>query len=498
VRPGLRLKLVLSLGSLLVLAFVPLFFAVASVAQATMAQMRDASAHTLGRTVVAHVLASRASRPDDELTSLLDAQLGRGGVAAVGLYDRHGLLTAGRALDARTRAFSDAGGLLPESVPVGSDDVRAMRTTHGSALLVIGASGARDGSAAALLRTDASAVASAPLVRLVALYTGIVALALLVFAYFSMTRLVVRPVLELSKAAGRVADGARRLDVPRSGARELDELSHSLTRMTERLLADEEELRLRVAQVERANTELGQAQEHLVRSERLASVGRLAAGVGHEIGNPIAAILGFQELLLAGDLDEAEARDFLVRMKRETERIHHVLRDLLDFARPTVERGPGSAHPPGDVREAIDDAVALCGPQKAFRNVEIVVRVAPDLPRTVLSQERIVQVVLNLLLNAADAMPANGGRVEVRARLADASVARVRIEVEDNGPGIEPRVRDTLFEPFVTTKDVGQGTGLGLAVCLGLVEASGGSMTVEHPTEHGARFVIELPCPTHT
>jgi signal transduction histidine kinase len=102
------------------------------------------------------------------------------------------------------------------------------------------------------------------------------------------------------------------------------------------------------------------------------------------------------------------------------------------------------------------------------------------------------------LLNAADAMPANGGRVEVRARLADASVARVRIEVEDNGPGIEPRVRDTLFEPFVTTKDVGQGTGLGLAVCLGLVEASGGSMTVEHPTEHGARFVIELPCPTHT
>lgn len=493
-RPGLRLKLVLSLGSLLLLAFVPLFFAVASLAQATMAQMRDASAHALGRAVVAHVTAARAARPDDELTGLLDAQLGRGGVTAIGLYDRHGLLMVGRALDDRTQALSEAGGLLPESIPVGGDEVRAMRTAHGSAVLVIGASTSRDGAAAALLRTDASAVASAPLVRLVALYTGIVALGLLVFTYFSMTRLVVRPVLELSQAAGRVAEGAHRLDVPRSGAKELDDLSRSLTRMTERLRADEEELRLRVAQVEQVNTELEQAQERLVRSERLASVGRLAAGVGHEIGNPIAAILGFQELLLAGDLDEAEARDFLMRMKRETERIHHVLRDLLDFARPTVERGPGSTHPPGDVREAIDDAVALCRPQKAFREVELVVNVAPELPRTVLSQERIVQAVLNLLLNAADAVPPNGGRVEVRARLADAPTARVRIEVEDNGSGIEESVRDTLFEPFVTTKEVGQGTGLGLAVCLGLVEAAGGTMTVEHPAERGARFVIELPC----
>jgi signal transduction histidine kinase len=484
----------LSLGSLLVLAFLPLFFAVASLTRATMGQLRETSAHALGRAITERVIEAAAARPAEELTHLLDAQLGRDGIAAIGLYDRHGLLVVGRALEEETTAFSDSAGLLPESVPVGRSEARAMRTARGSAVLVVGSNERHSSAAAVLLRTDASAVASAALVRLVALYTGMVALGLLIFAYFSMTRLVVRPVLALSNAAGRVAGGARQLDVPHSGARELDDLARSLARMTDRLRADEAELRLRVEQVERTNAELKQAQDHLVRSERLASVGRLAAGVGHEIGNPIAAILGFQELLLAGDLDEAEARDFLVRMKRETERIHRVLRDLLDFARPTVGDGGAATQRPGDVREAVDDATALCAPQRAFHKIALTTTIAPDLPRTVLPQEHIVQVVLNLLLNAADALPAEGGRISVRAHHLVGPPARVRIEVEDNGPGVKESVRETLFDPFVTTKDVGQGTGLGLAVCLGLVEACGGSMTVEHPAEGGARFIVELPC----
>ena len=127
--------------------------------------------------------------------------------------------------------------------------------------------------------------------------------------------------------------------------------------MTARLRAAEEAMRAKVDELERAGRELRAAQDQLVRSERLASVGRLAAGLAHEIGNPIAAVLGFQELLLAGGLDAAEQRDFLERMKRETERVHRVLRDLLDFARPMARSEAAEA--PGSVAQAIDDVIAL-------------------------------------------------------------------------------------------------------------------------------------------
>ncbi len=336
----------------------------------------------------------------------------------------------------------------------------------------------------------AGVIPSAPLMRLLALYMGIFALGLLVFMYIAMTRLVVDPVERLSRAAARVADGARVLEVPRSGARELADLGSSLSQMTERLRADEEKLRAKIDEATRYAKELEQAQARLVRSERLASVGRLAAGLAHEIGNPIAAILGFQDLLLAGGLDDADQKDFLGRMKRETERIHRILRDLLDFARPAaavqqdcVEETPGS------VQQAIDTARDLLGPQKAMRDVEICFDVEASLPAVTLSEEHLVQVLLNLLLNAADAVPASGGRIDVRATR---TTSGVRVEVEDNGPGVAVEIRELLFEPFTTTKEVGKGTGLGLAVCRGLLEGAGGTIASEEGCA-GARFVFTLP-----
>jgi signal transduction histidine kinase len=229
-----------------------------------------------------------------------------------------------------------------------------------------------------------------------------------------------------------------------------------------------------------------------VRSERLASVGRLAAGLAHEIGNPISAILGFQELLLAGGLDEAERRDFVERMRKETERIHRVLRDLLDFARPAASDGGrrDEAGPPGDVAEAARDVTALVKPQRAFRDVAFTVDVPESLPKVVLSEERLVQVMLNLLLNAADAV-GERGKVALRAEAVD---ALVRVEVEDSGAGVRTSMLPRLFEPFATSKEVGKGTGLGLAVCRGLVEAAGGTITLADPGAlGGARFVVEIP-----
>ncbi|AUX37816.1 MULTISPECIES: ATP-binding protein [Sorangium] len=514
-RLGIRLQLLFALGALLVLAFVPLFFAVANLTRATMVGARASSARAIGRAIAGHVAAARASRSAPELSPLLEAQLGPDGASAIGVYDAAGALVD-RAGEPEVAAA------LPASVEAGAEVLRAVRTARGGALLVVVPEHARDaapraeaardtaraeaarapdaaparppqvGSVAVLVPTDPSTVPSAPLVRIVALYTGVVALALLVFAYIAMTRLVVRPVDALSQAARRVAGGARDLEAPRAGARELAELGASLAHMTGRLRSDEESLRAKIAEVERYAADLKSAQERLVGSERLASVGRLAAGLAHEIGNPIAAILGFQELLLAGGLTPDEEREFLERMKRETERIHKILRDLLDFARPAA-RGAGDAgeEPSGSVAEALADVVSLVSPQKAFRAVELVRDVAPDVPPVQLSHGRLVQVLLNLLLNAADAVPRAGGRVWVRASRAAGGGAR--IEVEDNGPGIAEAVRETLFEPFITTKEVGEGTGLGLAVCRGLVEAAGGAIGVEAGAEGGARFVVQLP-----
>jgi signal transduction histidine kinase len=487
-RPGIRLYLLLALGTLLVLAFAPLFFAVSSLTRATMTSAREASARALGRAIAGHVIEARVTRTDAELQPLLDAQVGESGVAAIGVYDGSGALV----VRGGERA---AAALLPARVQLGAEELLPLHTGHGAGLLVIvpavGDRSDATGAVAALLRTDPTMVGSARLIGLVALYTGVGALALLVFAYSAMTRLVVQPIDELVGAARRVADGARQLEVPRSGAREVRELGESLTAMMERMRADEEALRAKIAEVERYAADLKGAQDSLVRSERLASVGRLAAGLAHEIGNPISAILGFQDLLIAGGLDEDERRDFLERMKRETERIHKVLRDLLDFARPAARAPAGGREPPGSIGEALGDVVALVTPQKGFREIALAVDVAPDLPAVALSHERLVQVLLNLLLNAADAVPERGGRVTVRARRGEHGC--VRVEVDDNGPGIAPSVRAKLFEPFVTTKEVGKGTGLGLAVCRGLVEAAGGTIAAEEAPEGGARFVLEVP-----
>jgi signal transduction histidine kinase len=265
--------------------------------------------------------------------------------------------------------------------------------------------------------------------------------------------------------------------------------------MAEKLISEEATLILKVE-------ELTQTQAQLVRSERMASVGRLAAGVAHEIGNPIAALMGMQDLLLTGDAAPDTQRDFLMRMRRETERIHSVVRDLLDFARPEEKLGAGSGPPsPADVRAAIDDVTALVKTQKEFRDVRIEVDVKAA-PQVALPAARLTQVLLNLLLNAGAAIGGRDapvgstrrgqGRITVRAYVKPER-SRVRIEVEDDGPGVAAAVRNRLFEPFVTTKEVGEGTGLGLAVCRGVVESAGGDIGLDASYEGGARFYVELP-----
>jgi signal transduction histidine kinase len=478
VKPGLRLQILLLLGGLMLLAFVPLFIAVATYTRLTLQQVREQSARSLGRAVAGHVAEARRTREPADLSSLLDAEIGTEGVEAIGVFDEQGKAVA-RSGD--PTAVAAIQGPFDPAKEAQFD----VATSHGRAIAI--AIPDSHGIVVAVVRTDDQSAKAAPLVRLVGLYTGVVALALLVLAYFALTRSIVRPLDALSRAAERVALGARRLEVPQGGPRELSELGKSLRTMTDKLIADEEDLRKKITEVERATERLKEAQDRLVRSERLASVGRLAAGLAHEIGNPIAALIGLQDLLIEGGLTPEEQKDFLLRMRRETERVNRILKDLLQFARPAAPALEGTDPIPGNVETAVYDTVALVTPQKNLRDIELEVDVFPDLPDVTLSREQLVQVILNLVMNAADATGA-GGKVTLRAKPSDTGV---RLEVEDNGPGVPAEVRDKLFEPFVSTKEPGKGTGLGLAVVRGLVEAAGGSVTLAD-SPRGALFVMEL------
>lgn len=477
-KPGIRLQLLLLLAGLMVLAFVPLYLAVASLTQNTLRSARASSARALGRSVAAHVAEARRGRTD--VQPLLDAEIGAVGLEAIAVYDPQGMLVA-------KAGEPDALKRLPARVPVDTERTVTVATSRGPSLEVL-VPGSR-GPVVAMLRIDDEAGRAGPLLRLVALYTGVFALALLVFTYMALTRMLVRPIDALSAAARRVSEGARTLQVPASGPREVAQLASAFAEMTRQLIAEEQKLRSKVDELQRATDELKSAQNTLVRSERLASVGRLAAGLAHEIGNPISAILGFEDLLLAGGLEPAEQRDFLERMKKETERINRVLRQLLDFARPAAVPRAHEPEAPASVAEAAEDVSALLRPHKAFRAVDVSIDVHAEVPLVVFGRSQMVQVLLNLLLNAADAT-GPGGKVTVRAEPCELGA---RIQVQDNGPGLRDDIRDKLFEPFVTTKDVGAGTGLGLAICRGLVEAAGGSIAVEDAPGGGALFTIELP-----
>ncbi len=482
-RLGLRLQILLALGGVILVAYVPLFFAIAQVTRATSLAYRDESARALGRAVAAHVGDVMRSDPG-ALGRVLETHVGDSGALAIATYGATGTVVASAGPPPELASFH-----APQK-PYGEAATRVATAGGGRAIDIVVPAG--DGAVLVRVRTDEDVSRTAGVVRGIALYMGVFALALLVFAYILLTRGIVRPIEELSASTDRVARGARSIDMPRSGAREIGELASSVREMTARLVADEQALRAKIDELTTTTKRLSETREQLAGSERLASVGRLAAGVAHEIGNPIAAIMGMHDLLDDSEIPADDRADFLRRMRKETERIHVVVRDLLDYARP--ERGPSSAKL-GVVRiaDVVDDTLNLVKPQKEWRAVDTKLEVDGDL-RATISPQRLTQVLLNLLLNAAHALEAKPkGEPRTITVRAKADGARARIEIEDDGPGVPAELGARIFEPFVTTKDVGAGTGLGLAVCRGIIEGAGGTITLDASYTKGARFVVDLP-----
>jgi two-component system NtrC family sensor kinase len=221
-----------------------------------------------------------------------------------------------------------------------------------------------------------------------------------------------------------------------------------------------------------------------MQSEKLASLGRLASGVAHEINSPLTGILTFSHLLMRKLKDNPELQRELELIVRETTRVSTIVRGLLDFAR---ESKPQKR--PSNINELILHTLSLVERQSVFQNVRIVKNLNPQVPLVLLDANQIQQVFMNILLNAADAMPA-GGTLTITSNPEDSFV---QVRFTDTGIGIPEKNLNRIFDPFFTTKADKKGTGLGLAVSYGIIDRHRGQIDVQSEEGKGTTFTIKLP-----
>jgi len=232
--------------------------------------------------------------------------------------------------------------------------------------------------------------------------------------------------------------------------------------------------------------ELAHTQSQLLQSEKMASLGKLAAGVAHQLNNPLAGIIIFSKLIMEEyDLVE-EAKEDLRRVILDAERCRDTVKELLEFSRQTSQ-----LMRPHDVNKAITRTLFLLENQTLFHNIEIEKNLDPMLPSVNANMQQLNHVFLNLILNAADAMDGRGKLTINAYRISGKN--GVCIEISDTGPGIPEKKQKQIFEPFFTTKEEGKGTGLGLSMVYGIVEDHGGIIYVKNKPDQGATFYIELP-----
>jgi two-component system, NtrC family, sensor kinase len=240
-----------------------------------------------------------------------------------------------------------------------------------------------------------------------------------------------------------------------------------------------------VIQVSKDVTAQRRMHDQLLHSEKMAAMGRLISGVAHELNNPLTAIFGNAQLLLLGTTDEV-TRQRAETLAGEAERAAKIVRNLLSFARP---------YKPERTQVAINPLVEATLDLRAYecevRNIRVRTTLSPALPTVLADPHQIQQVLLNLLINAEQALHPQGGEILITTGPAEAG--HLTISVEDSGPGIPAEILERIFDPFVTSKDVGQGTGLGLSICYAILQEHGGRIRAGNRPQGGAAFAFDLP-----
>jgi len=328
---------------------------------------------------------------------------------------------------------------------------------------------------------------------------GFVVVAALLVAFF-VHRLIFLPLRDLESGAKTISSGDLQQQIPVRSGDEFGQLAESFNAMTAALRNSRAELsewaHTLEQKVQQRTEQLRVAQAEAARGEKLASVGLLASGIAHELNNPLTGVLTFSHLLrqkMADGSQEAEDLDLVIR---ETKRCAAIIKRLLDFAR---DKPPEKKF--ADLNQIIEETVRFVERPAHLNNIDIALDLDPLLPQVWIDPDQMKQVVMNLLVNAQHAIDGKG-RIAVSTRQLPepktlqpgaGAVSAVELSISDTGCGISSENLKRIFDPFFTTKEVGIGTGLGLSVSHGIVEAHGGMIEIESEEAVGSTFRVVLP-----
>jgi signal transduction histidine kinase len=353
-------------------------------------------------------------------------------------------------------------------------------------------------------------------------------LAMVVVISYSLGLEVVKPIGEILKATERVREGDLEQTLTPKSRNEIGKLCRSFNEMVKQLRDNQNKVSRYVESLKEANQKLQKAEHHMLRTEKLATIGRLAAGVAHEVGNPLGSLYGYLEVLRKKITGEYE-RDLIGKIEKETNRINEIIFGLLDLAK----QGKGSKEVV-NINELIEKTVSLLSSQNALTGIGSQLHLKLDLPQVKGDPREIQQVLIHIIVNAIEAMPSGGvltirsdtmiypqdercGEIEPvrregdplnldyshlrRKRGGDADMSLVKgqemvfVEISDTGRGIKREQVSKIFEPFFTLKDRDRerGTGLGLAICERIIRGMGGVIRVQSIWGKGSKFTFYLP-----
>ena len=335
--------------------------------------------------------------------------------------------------------------------------------------------------------------------KMLFIYLFINTLILTFIGIYRLSKVYFQPLARLARRAQDYREDDDMLFSVRKEDNELHQLSGALNSMLRRISADKEKLRSTVNSLEKANLELKKAQQEIIRAEKLASVGRLSAGIAHEIGNPIGIVMGYLELIKQKDIPDSEKNEYLHRTEAEIERINTIIRQLLEISRPS-----NAGLKVISVHELIDDIAEVLNVQPLMSDVALECRLEAENDKVLADSNQLRQVFLNLIINATDAITSEGqadnGKLLIQSALVGETPdqppgrkTHLKIMFIDNGPGIPEENIGNIFDPFYSTKEPGKGTGLGLSVSFMIVEGFGGKMTVSSDIGRGTTMTLLLP-----
>ncbi|MGA7423531.1 MAG: ATP-binding protein [Candidatus Sulfotelmatobacter sp.] len=332
-------------------------------------------------------------------------------------------------------------------------------------------------------------------------YTAGAMLLVVLFSWLFVWRVVARPINALENGTEHLARGELGYQIEVRSQDEVGDLAHSFNDMSLQLRAANEQImtwaKTLEDRVDEKTKELRSAHDHVLHVEKMASLGKMAAVVAHEVNNPLSGILTYAKLLRkwvasgqAGNDKRDEAMECLELIATESRRCGELIKNLLSLSRSAPMNLQSV-----DLHEVINRSLLLVRHQLEHAGIDLQLKLEEDMPRLHCDAAQIEQVLLALIMNAIDAMP-RGGNLWI-ATLLNHDETEISIEVRDDGAGIAPDVLPQIFEPFMTTKEHGRGVGLGLAISRGIVERHNGRIEVESHLGKGTTFTLTLPVQTH-